>query len=216
MPPLKKILLIVSTALTPALLVPGAAAAHRPDDGTGQSEVQSEKQTITPKKKQAIVVPKTPVQKELDVDVYNQDGPSNCGPASSRIALSAFGEKVSEWKLAKEYGTTDAGTDSISIVTKGLNRHQNKYDYKTYWSPSKEKLRSLVRKAVSKGAPVVANIGGGVTDTHGRSHFFEGHYLTISGYSPNNVRISDSWLGKTYWVSYARMSEWIGFKGVSA
>ena len=48
-----------------------------------------------------------------------------CGPASTRIALSARGVNVSQQQMANELGTTENGTNDISLVTSVLNNHLN-------------------------------------------------------------------------------------------
>src|SRR5690242_6418849 len=47
-----------------------------------------------------------------------------CGPAATRIALSAHGTPPTFDSLASELGTTESGTQSIDEVTRVLNAHR--------------------------------------------------------------------------------------------
>ena len=123
-----------------------------------------------------------------------------CGPAATRIALSAHGTPPSFDGLAKELGTTPEGTKSIDDITRVLNEHTGghyasvKLDGQTITPEQTDKLRTDVMASINDGDPVVANIVGQVSDTKGETHRYAGgHYLTITGYSDNGntVKITD-------------------------
>ncbi|MGC5023104.1 C39 family peptidase, partial [Micromonospora sp. DT47] len=83
--------------------------------------------------------------------------------------------------MAKEMGTTEAGTNSINDITPVLNKETGTKD--AYHSveirdtkadtKQTEKLRTDVVRTVDNGRAVVANIAGTTTDTDGVTHSFE-------------------------------------------
>src|SRR5512138_907081 len=109
-----------------------------------------------------------------------------CGPAATRIALSAHGQLPSFDQVAGELGTTPDGTKSANDVTRVLNAHLGGGRYKTVEisasKASPEQVAALqhdVVTATGRGDAVVANIAGTVTDTAGDTHSYPGgHYLT--------------------------------------
>ncbi|MBX6749319.1 MAG: C39 family peptidase [Micromonosporaceae bacterium] len=152
-----------------------------------------------------------------------------CGPAATRIALTAHGYGPSFDDLARALGTTPAGTASIFEVTRVLN---DVYGYERYVSvelshrgatdAQVEKLRDDVMKAINRGDPVVANIIGTVTDTAGEVHSYNGgHYVTITGYSDQGEIITvadpaDRVGSNEYQVPLRVMADWISSRGYSA
>lgn len=149
-----------------------------------------------------------------------------CGPASTRIALSAEGKEVSQDELAAKLGTTENGTDSALDITRVLNEYTGG-KYKTTeirddvaTKEQVERLRADVRAAVDQGRPVVANILGGALDIDGVEHSYPGHYVTVVEYKDdgNTVLIADpaSPNEPTYWMDVTELANWIAGRGYSS
>ncbi|MEU5939595.1 C39 family peptidase [Micromonospora sp. NPDC047548] len=149
-----------------------------------------------------------------------------CGPASTRIALSAEGKAVSQDELAKKLGTTVNGTDSAIDITRVLNEYTGG-KYKTTEISNDvaskeqiERLRTDVKAAVDAGEPVVANILGVAVDVDGVEHSYPGHYLTVVEYKDDGstVKIADPADPDTqeYWMDVADLANWIAGRGYSS
>lgn len=152
-----------------------------------------------------------------------------CGPAATRIALSAHGDLPSYDQIARELGTTPEGTNSANEVTKVLNTHLGAGRYKTVEisankaSPAQvATLKSDIITATSRGDAVVANIAGTVTDTTGEVHSYPGgHYLTVIAYTDNGqtVRIADpadTQGTPEYNLPTTTLANWIATRGYTA
>lgn len=162
-----------------------------------------------------------------DYDGALQPNGYYCGPAATRIALSAHGTPPTFDQLAGELGTTPDGTASIDDVTRVLDAHRGdaytstKFDTKPD-AGQVEKLRADVVDSVTHGDPVVANIAGAVTDTQGEAHkYLGGHYLTITGYSDNGhtVRVTDpadKHGGNDYQLPLDTAANWMTTRGYSS
>ncbi|MEV0425427.1 C39 family peptidase [Micromonospora sp. NPDC050495] len=149
-----------------------------------------------------------------------------CGPASTRIALSAEGKEISQDELAAKLGTTENGTDSAIDVTRVLNEYTGG-KYKTTeirddvaTREQVERLRADIKAAVDADRPVVANILGGALDIDGVEHSYPGHYLTVVEYKDdgNTVLIADpaSPNEPTYWMDVTQLANWIAGRGYSS
>ncbi|WP_141725484.1 C39 family peptidase [Micromonospora pallida] len=149
-----------------------------------------------------------------------------CGPAATRIALSAAGKYLSQDDLAAKLGTDEGGTDSAVDVTRVLNELTGGGRYRTTEiresaaSPEQiERLRADVVDALDAGDPVVANVNGSAVDTDGRLHAFPGHYVTVVGYRDGGdvVRIADpaDAMGE-YWMTTGALANWIAERGYSS
>jgi hypothetical protein len=149
-----------------------------------------------------------------------------CGPASTRIALSATGKPVTQDELAARLGTTENGTDSAIDVTRVLNEYTGGR-YKTTeiradvaTKEQVERLRADVKAALQQGRPVVANIRGTALDVDGVAHSYPGHYLTVVEYKDDGktVLIADpaSPNTPTYWMNVADLANWIASRGYSS
>ncbi|TDB77243.1 C39 family peptidase [Micromonospora sp. KC721] len=149
-----------------------------------------------------------------------------CGPASTRIALSAAGKAVSQDELAEKLGTTEAGTDSALDITRVLNEYTGG-TYKTTEISADvasdeqvERLRADVLAAVDADRPVVANIRGSALDVDGVTHSYAGHYLTVVEYKDDGetVRIADPGApdAPEYWMGIAELANWIAGRGYSS
>jgi hypothetical protein len=163
----------------------------------------------------------------LDVDYQAQPNFFYCGPAATRIALSAQGKALSQDEVAKRLGTTEAGTPSALDTTRVLNELTGGHYRTTEIRDSVarpdqvEQLRRDVRAAIDAGRPVVANVKGTTVDTDGNPHSYEGgHYLTLVGYRDggDDIRVADPAdpaLGE-YWMSLPKVANWIAERGYSS
>ena len=167
--------------------------------------------------------------KDLGFEYEEQPNAYYCGPAATRMALTALGQTPSQDEVAKQLGTTEAGTNSAEDITRVLNGMGGKDVYRTTAIPGKsvsgseaDKLKADVVKAIDDNRAVVANIIGSTTDTDGGEHTFPGgHYLTVVGYRDGGqaVKIADPWqpVGDgTYWLSVSDLADWAGSRGYSA
>ena len=165
-------------------------------------------------------------ERHLDVRYEAQPNFYYCGPAAARNALSVQGKDISVDAMAKEMGTTEAGTNSINDITPVLNKETGKPDayrsveISTPAADTKQtgKLRHDIVKTVNDGRAVVANIAGTTTDTDGNTHSFEGgHYISVVGYTDNGntVTIADSADPNTasYDITVEHLADWIATRG---
>ncbi|MEV6519166.1 C39 family peptidase [Micromonospora chalcea] len=168
-------------------------------------------------------------ERELDVRYEAQPNFYFCGPAAARNALSVQGKNIDVHAMAKEMGTTEAGTNSINDITPILNKETGKDVYKSTEIPvdkardrdKVDKLRADVVKTVDDGRAVVANIAGTATDTDGNTHSFEGgHYIGVVGYRDGGkvVTIADSAnpTQASYRMDVDELARWIASRGYSS
>ena len=153
-----------------------------------------------------------------------------CGPAATRIALTALGKYYSQNYLAGRLGTTTNGTNSAADTTRVMNELGGYPQfYATKWIPGNmatqqeiNRLQWDVNYDINHGFPIVANVVGSAMDTDGDWHTYNGgHYLTVVGYSDDGwtVKIADpadangyGW----YWMTTTRLAHWIAARGYSA
>ena len=151
-----------------------------------------------------------------------------CGPAATRIALSAHGHLPSFDDLALALNTTPSGTASIFEVTRVLNAVYGDGRYESVELSHRgatgrqiKKMRSDVINAIQDGDPVVANIIGTITDTAGEVHSYNGgHYVTITGYADDGHTVTitdpaDKQGGNTYQISIEAAADWMATRGYS-
>ncbi|MGY3517696.1 C39 family peptidase [Micromonospora sp. PTRAS2] len=167
-------------------------------------------------------------ERQLDVRYEAQPNFYYCGPAAARNALSVQGKNIDVDTMAKEMGTTEAGTNSINDITPVLNKETGRKAYHSTEMPADkvdgkrvEKLRADVVRAVDDGRAVVANIAGTATDTDGVSHSFEGgHYISVVGYSEGGktVTIADSANPDqaSYRIDVDALAHWIASRGYAS
>ncbi|TCB96553.1 phytochelatin synthase [Micromonospora zingiberis] len=167
-------------------------------------------------------------ERQLDVRYEAQPNFYYCGPAAARNALSVQGKNIDMDAMAKEMGTTEAGTNSINDITPILNKEtgQNVYKSVEISTPKADpkqtdKLRDDITTTIDNGRAVVANIAGTTTDTNGTTHSFEGgHYISVVGYrdNGNTVKIADSANPDTasYWITTTNLANWIATRGYTA
>lgn len=172
--------------------------------------------------------PKAPATKLLDVDYQAQINFYYCGPAATRIALTARGVRYSQDAVAVRLNTTVNGTDSAQDTTRVLNALTTGHVYRTRWiqggsaTPGQiTRLQADVVKSISGGYALVANIAGSAVDTAGGWHSFPGgHYVAVTGYrnSGRMVQIADPADpgNATYWMSTADLANWMATRGYSA
>jgi Peptidase_C39 like family len=210
---------VVDVAALPGKAALDAAAL------TKNGETSSETKTTAETAKAEKPAPAT-------VELYYQYGVQTngwyCGPAATRMALSARGIYPSQDALAAQLGTTVNGTNSSADIARVLNAVTKTSNYQATSIPSKsvskqqvEKLRADIVDNVSHAYPVVMNIVGSGTDVDGNTHTFDGgHYIAVVGYrdNGNQVKIGDSANPNTasYWISTSNLANWAGTRGYAA
>lgn len=164
-----------------------------------------------------------------NIDFQYQQKGYTCGPASTRIALSAQMPKSSlpsESQLAQELGTTDEGTSSIYEITRVLNNHLGEDTYKSVMMPNdpptaaqKDQLWADIVHTVDHGHVMVANIWAPANNhPPGYPDEMIKHYLTVYGYdrSTNQVSIADpAGFGGKYTLSFDQFATLVPPKGYS-
>ncbi|MFI5912619.1 C39 family peptidase [Dactylosporangium sp. NPDC051541] len=152
-----------------------------------------------------------------------------CGPAATRIALTARGLTPSQSQVAQALGTTVNGTNSSADTTRALNEYTASGFYSSHFIRGQAasegdvaELKQSVVHAIGNGYAVVANIAGSTVDDGGHAHAYPGgHYLTIVGYRDggDTVKIADpaDALGVgSYTLSVKKMADWIALRGYAA
>jgi hypothetical protein len=164
----------------------------------------------------------------LQVDYQVQETGYWCGPAATRIALSARGVYRSQAALAAELGTHIGGTDHIGQVTNVLGGYVGWYETKEMPNdPPTQAQRDLLWRDIvldiDNGYAIVANIvapPGNQPPGYppGQTIY---HYFTVIGYNDANmtVLIADpaSFGGnQIYWLTFNQLATLIPPKGYSA
>jgi len=177
----------------------------------------------------AVAAPTPPTQASIGhyVGALQPNG-YYCGPAATRIALSAHGTPPTFDSLAGELGTTKDGTNSIDDITRVLNAHEGEGHYTSTHLDGQvsdeqtEHLRTDVQAAINDGDVVVANIAGKVTDTAGETHkYMGGHYLTITGYTDDGHTVTvtdpaDKIGSNNYQLPLDTMANWMTNHGYAS
>ncbi|ACU98262.1 C39 family peptidase [Saccharomonospora viridis] len=164
----------------------------------------------------------------LNIDYQVQETGYWCGPAATRIALSARGIYRSQAQLAAELGTHTGGTDWIGQVTNVLNGYVGWYETKEMPNdpPTQAQKDLLWRDIVlniNNNYPIVANIvapPGNQPPGYPPDQTIY-HYFTIIGYNDvdRTVLIADpaSFSGnQIYWLTFEHLASLIPPKGYSA
>ncbi len=153
-----------------------------------------------------------------------------CGPAATRIALSARTAAPSQGELAAQLGTTEAGTDHIGQVTGVLNARLGGGWYETKEMPNdpptqgqRDLLWHDIVYDIDRNYPLVANIvapPGNQPPGYPPDQTIY-HYFTVFGYDAvdRTVLIADpaSFGGnQIYWISFDQLATLIPPKGYSA
>lgn len=165
--------------------------------------------------------------KVLNVDYQVQQTGFWCGPAASRIAISARRGAPPQGQLAWDLGTTARGTDHIGLITGVLNRYLGPGTYESRVLPNypnqweKDRLWRDIVSSVDNGFAVVANIVA-PPNNHppGYPNHTIFHYFSVIGYNPDTwqVFIADSayFSGMSfYWLSFDQLASLIPPKGYS-
>ncbi|OLF11981.1 lysis protein [Actinophytocola xinjiangensis] len=211
--PLAAAAIAVALVVPPLVLAPVSVAEPRPAP-------------VAPSAKPATVTPAG--EHVLQVDYQVQETGYWCGPAATRIALSARGVYRSQASLAAELGTHTGGTDWIGQVTRVLGGYVGWYETKEMPNdpPTQAQKDLLWRDIVldiDNGYPIVANIvapPGNQPPGYppGQTIY---HYFTVIGYNDVNrtVLIADpaSFSGnQIYWLTFDQLASLIPPKGYSA
>ncbi|WP_329612764.1 C39 family peptidase [Streptomyces brevispora] len=166
----------------------------------------------------------------LQIDYQVQETGYWCGPAATRIALSARMAPPSQGVLAGQLGTTQAGTDHIGQVTGVLNSNLGGGWYETKEMPNdpptqaqRDLLWYDIVFDIDRNYPLVANI---VAPPGNQPPGYPSdqtiyHYFTVFGYDDvdRTVLIADpaSFSGnQIYWISFDQLATLIPPKGYSA
>jgi hypothetical protein len=165
--------------------------------------------------------------KDVHIDYEAQPNFYYCGPASTRIALTATGHTLTQDEIAQALGTTEAGTPSAEDTTRVLNKIMGSNKYQTTALPDNpvkpeqmDKLQSDIVTTVDDNRAIVANVQGTATDTDGVTHNYDGgHYITVVGYRDDGrlAKIADPANPSTasYWVSTIDLANWMATHGYS-
>jgi hypothetical protein len=167
--------------------------------------------------------------KVLDVDYQVQQTSYWCGPAATRIALSARIGPPSQATLASDLGTTTNGTDWIGQITNELNDELGASRYATTEIPNdpptqvqRDRLWGDIVLSIDNNYPVVANIVAPPSNhPPGYPNETIYHYFAVIGYNPDTseVYIADSanFSGNSlYWLSFNQLATLIPPKGYAA
>lgn len=166
----------------------------------------------------------------LEIDYQVQETGYWCGPAATRIALSARMAPPSQGVLAGQLGTTEAGTDYIGQVTGVLNSNLGGGWYETKNMPNdpptqgqRDLLWNDIVFDIDRNYPLVTNI---VAPPGNQPPGYPSdqtiyHYFTVFGYDEvdRTVLIADpaSFSGnQIYWISFDLLATLIPPKGYSA
>lgn len=169
-----------------------------------------------------------PRWKVLDIRYEVQKTGYWCGPAATRIALSARTAPPSQSELAAQLGTTVNGTDWIGQITRVLNARGGG-PYATMEMPAdpptpgqKAAFWDDIVRNIDNNFPIVANIVA-PPNNHppGYPNTTIYHYFTIIGYNPDTrqVYIADpaNFGGNSfYWLTFEQLSRLVPPKGYSA
>ncbi|MDG4859548.1 C39 family peptidase [Streptomyces sp. T-3] len=173
---------------------------------------------------------RTQTARTLEIDYQVQETGYWCGPAATRIALSARIGPPSQADLAAQLGTTENGTDHISQVTSVLNANLGTGWYETKEMPNdpptqeqKDLLWRDITLDINNNYPLVTNIvapPGNQPPGYPPDQTIY-HYFTVIGYDDANmsVLIADpaSFSGnQIYWLSFDQLATLIPPKGYAA
>lgn len=172
--------------------------------------------------------------KTLPITWYGQERYYYCGPAATKMVLSARIAPPSQDTIAASLGTTTNGTDDTSNVVATLNRFLNTtwYERKPVNDPPTQAQRDLLKQDIvvdiDRGWAIVANVVSGWRPPGYPSGTIY-HYVAVVGYADNgdSAVIADpagagaggsGWVNvpKTYTISTYNLGTWIGLKAYAA
>ena len=167
--------------------------------------------------------------KVLDHDYQVQQTGYWCGPAASRIALSARIDPPSQQSLANQLPTTTNGTDWIGQITRTLNNNLGAPYYVTTEMPNdpptpaqRDRLWRDIVLGIDANFPIVANIVAPANNhPPGYPNYTIYHYFAVIGYNPQTreVYIADSANfggNHHYWLTLDKLATLIPPKGYSS
>ncbi|WP_170837805.1 C39 family peptidase [Streptomyces sp. TP-A0874] len=213
----------VALAATAALFLPGVAHADPALGAVAEKQAASASTIRT----EAI---HTESVRTLAIEYQVQETGYWCGPAATRIALSARIAPPSQAVLAEQLGTHTGGTDHISQVTGVLNANLGTGWYETKEMPNdpptqaqKDLLWNDIILDIDNNYPLVTNIvapPGNQPPGYPPNETIY-HYFTVIGYDTDNrtVQIADpaSFGGnQIYWLTFDHLASLIPPKGYSA
>lgn len=157
-----------------------------------------------------------------------------CGPASTQVVLSGNGINIAEAQLAKEIGTTTAGTDYVGLIERILDRYSPEVNYTSVYlerdpatPEQKETLWRNLIQSINAGRGVVMNwvapqgnkprgVKGSISPRYSGGTTF--HYVSAMGYDDNPslraIWIADSgFQPQGYWISFDQCATLIPPKG---
>jgi hypothetical protein len=214
----------VAALLAPACVAdggdPGAPDDFDPPSDRGPGEGTGSGEEDTP----------AAVEKVLEHDYQIQQTGYWCGPAATRIALSARMAAPSQQSLANQLGTTTNGTDWIGQITQVLNNNLGAQHYVTTEMPNdpptqaqRDRLWRDLLDTIDSGFPMVANIVAppGNQPPGYPSNQTIYHYFAVVGYNTEKreVFIADSanFSGNQhYWLTLDKLATLIPPKGYSS
>lgn len=177
----------------------------------------------------ALELGSAPAWRVLSVDYQIQETGYWCGPAATRVALSARMIPPSQAALAAQLPTDTNGTDWIGQVTATLNARLGGAHYKTTEMPNdpptgaqRDRLWNDIVISIDNNYPVVTNIVAPASNhPPGYPNYTIYHYFTVIGYNPDTreVYIADSANfggNQLYWLSFDQLATLIPPKGYSS
>jgi hypothetical protein len=227
-----KALVLTAVTLSGLVCAPLASAA---ETGTADAISTTAKNVVVPPDFVRAMPP--PAQVEgvgamavLNIQYQIQQTGYWCGPAATRIAISARrSNPPSQATLAQQLPTTTNGTDWIGQVTRVLNQHIGTGWYETKEMPNDPPTRAqrdlLWRDIVldiNNGYAIVANIVAPANNhPPGYPNYTIYHYFTVIGYDSSDmtVKIADpaNFGGnQIYWLTFNQLATLIPPKGYSA
>ncbi|TCO21152.1 peptidase C39-like protein [Kribbella steppae] len=215
-------LALIAAAMVPLASTPSAAAAVEAPSAVQAQAAAAAKPVPTPGDSAQGV-------RTLNIDFQYQQTGYWCGPAATRIALSARISPPSQQQLANELPTDENGTDWIGQVTRVLNNHLGTGWYETKEMPNDpptQAQRDLLWRDVvldiDNNYAIVANIVAPASNhPPGYPNYTIWHYFTVIGYDTSDmtVLIADP-AGfaptATYWLTFNQLATLIPPKGYSA
>jgi hypothetical protein len=173
--------------------------------------------------------PPAPRWKILPIQYQVQETGYWCGPASTRIALSARIDPPSQSTLASQLGTTTNGTDWIGQVTGVLNNRLGAPRYKTTEMPhdpptqaERDRLWNDVVLSIDNNYPLVTNIVAPASNhPPGYPSYTIYHYFTVTGYNPDTRQVyigdpANFGGNQQYWLTFDQLATLIPPKGYAS
>lgn len=163
----------------------------------------------------------------LNIDYQVQQTGYWCGPAATRIALSARGIYRTQSQLAAQLGTHTGGTDWIGQITRVLSGYVGWYETKEMPNdPPTQAQRDLLWRDIvlniNNNYPIVANIVAPANNhPPGYPNYTIYHYFTVIGYNDANMTVliadpANFGGNQIYWLTFHQLATLIPPKGYSA